>query len=90
MERERRRMAMDLHVQTLVHHVTGSGDLTGGAVWATTHGTGAGAPDGMKIDSCGNLHCCGPGGVHVFDASGRPPCVLKKVTTYNLDEETPK
>ena len=21
----------------------------------------------MKIDSAGNLYCCGPGGIHVFD-----------------------
>ncbi len=24
----------------------------------------------MKIDSRGNLYCTGPGGIHVFDASG--------------------
>jgi gluconolactonase len=53
-----------------VFNVTASGDLSGGAVWAMTRGEGAGAPDGMKIDSCGNLYCCGPGGVHVFDPSG--------------------
>jgi len=28
-------------------------------------------PDGMKIDSEGNLYCIGPGGVHVFDALQR-------------------
>jgi gluconolactonase len=21
----------------------------------------------MKLDSAGNLYCCGPGGIHVFD-----------------------
>jgi gluconolactonase len=31
-------------------------------------GEGVGAPDGMKIDQEGNLYCCGPGGIHVFDA----------------------
>ena len=25
-------------------------------------------PDGMKIDSAGNLWCCAQGGVHVFSA----------------------
>jgi gluconolactonase len=40
--------------------------LAGGEVWAETVGEGAGAPDGMKIDSQGNLYCCGPGGIHVF------------------------
>jgi gluconolactonase len=53
-----------------VFNVAANGDLSGGAVWAVTGGEGAGAPDGMKIDSCGNLYCCGPGGVHVFDPSG--------------------
>jgi len=44
-----------------------AGTLAGGAVWAETTGNGPGAPDGMKIDSAGNVYCCGPGGVHVFD-----------------------
>lgn len=53
-----------------VFGVEANGDLGGGAVWAETKGDGPGAPDGMKIDSCGNLYCCGPGGIHVFDPSG--------------------
>ena len=28
-----------------------------------------GGPDGMKIDSAGNLFCTGSGGIHVFDAN---------------------
>ena len=43
-----------------------NGALAGGKVWAETKGEGAGAPDGMKIDSAGNVYCCGPGGIHVF------------------------
>ncbi len=46
------------------------GTLAGGAVWAETRGDGPGAPDGMKIDSAGNVYCCGPGGIHVFDPQG--------------------
>jgi gluconolactonase len=46
--------------------VMDDGTLSGGAVWAATVGDGAGAPDGMKIDSAGNLFCTGPGGVYVF------------------------
>ena len=42
------------------------GRLSGGAVWAETKGEGAGAPDGMKLDSQGDVWCCGPGGLHVF------------------------
>jgi gluconolactonase len=53
-----------------VFNVAADGSLTGGAVWAETRGEGVGGPDGMKIDSCGNLYCCGPGGIHVFDPSG--------------------
>ncbi len=42
------------------------GTVSGGGVWAETVGEGDGAPDGMKIDSQGNVYCCGPGGIHVF------------------------
>jgi gluconolactonase len=48
--------------------VKSDGTLANGRVWAETTGEGAGAPDGMKMDSEGNIYCCGPGGIHVFDA----------------------
>ena len=51
-----------------------SGDeirLTGGGIWAQLEGDGEGEPDGMKVDSEGNVFCCGPGGVHVFSPQGR-------------------
>jgi gluconolactonase len=51
-----------------VFDVRADGTLGGGTVWAETKGQGPGAPDGMKIDSQGNLYCCGPGGIHVFAA----------------------
>jgi gluconolactonase len=50
-----------------VFAVGADGSLADGRVWAETVGEGAGAPDGMKIDAAGNLYCCGPGGIHVFD-----------------------
>jgi gluconolactonase len=50
-----------------VFDVGTNGALAGGKVWAQTTGEGEGAPDGMKIDSAGNVYCCGPGGIHVFD-----------------------
>jgi len=53
-----------------VFDVGPTGDVTGAAVWAKTEGEGPGAPDAMKIDSRGNIYCCGPGGIHVFDPSG--------------------
>ena len=46
--------------------VLADGTLANGHIWAKTSGEGAGAPDGMKIDSAGNIYCCGPGGIHVF------------------------
>jgi gluconolactonase len=49
-----------------VFDVKGDGTLSGGKVWAETTGEGKGAPDGMKLDSQGNVYCCGPGGIHVF------------------------
>jgi gluconolactonase len=49
-----------------VFDVKPGGSLAGGRVWAETTGKGTGAPDGMKIDSAGNVYCCGPGGIHVF------------------------
>ena len=53
------------------YDVRADGSLAGGAVWAETTGEAPGAPDGMKIDSVGNLYCTGPGGVHVFDGEAR-------------------
>jgi gluconolactonase len=53
-----------------VFDLTADSGLAGGAVWAEIRGEGDGAPDGMKLDSAGNLYCCGPGGIHVFDPSG--------------------
>jgi gluconolactonase len=50
-----------------VFDVAAGGGLTGGRLWAETRGDKPGAPDGMKIDSAGNVYCCGPGGLHVFD-----------------------
>ncbi|MBI3209151.1 MAG: SMP-30/gluconolactonase/LRE family protein [Candidatus Solibacter usitatus] len=47
------------------------GTLGAGAVFAdVTHIRDYGAPDGMKVDTNGNLYCTGPGGTHVFDAAG--------------------
>lgn len=46
--------------------VKADGTLANGRIWAKTVGDGAGAPDGMKIDSAGNVYSCGPGGIHVF------------------------
>lgn len=47
------------------------GTASGGDVWVeVTTGEGEGHPDGMKIDSAGNVYCTGPGGVHVITPDG--------------------
>ncbi|MYD43847.1 MAG: SMP-30/gluconolactonase/LRE family protein [Gammaproteobacteria bacterium] len=46
------------------------GSLSGGEIFAHETGQGAGAPDGLKVDSLGNVYCCGPGGVQVFFSDG--------------------
>ena len=46
--------------------VKSDGTLVNNRIWAKTVGEDAGAPDGMKIDSAGNVYSCGPGGIHVF------------------------
>jgi gluconolactonase len=51
--------------------------VTGGEVWAETVAAGPGAPDGMRVDSEGNLYCCGPAGVHVFDPDGTSLGVIR-------------
>jgi gluconolactonase len=51
--------------------VKADGALSGGRVWAETMGEGPGAPDGMKLDSAGNVYCCGPAGIHVFTPEAR-------------------
>jgi gluconolactonase len=55
-----------------VFAVEPNGRLSGGQVWATLRGDGPGVPDGMKVDERDNVWCAGPGGLHVFDAAGRP------------------
>jgi gluconolactonase len=56
------------HVRSFA--VAPNGDLSGGEVFAELWGEGGGRPDGMKVDSRGNLWCTGPGGVCVFSPEG--------------------
>ena len=60
-----------------VFDVGSDGLLSGGSVWAAVTGAGEGAPDGMKIDSDGNLYCCGPGGLHVFSPGAQSLGVIR-------------
>lgn len=55
---------LERHIR--VFDVLPDGSLSNSRVWAKPTGEGPGGPDGMKIDSEGNLYCTGPGGIHVF------------------------
>jgi gluconolactonase len=40
-------------------------------VFADLRGSEPGVPDGMKVDSAGNVYCGGSGGLWIFDSAGR-------------------
>jgi gluconolactonase len=58
------------HGHIRVFNVNHDGTLGNGKIWAELNKDGIGVADGMKIDQAGNLYCCGPGGIHVFDQVG--------------------
>jgi len=66
---------MRAHIR--VFDVNGEGTLENGRVWAEVTGGSDGAPDGMKVDSEGNLYVTGPGGIHVFDPDAACLGVIK-------------
>ena len=53
-----------------VFDVAADGTIANQRLFAETTGDGPGVPDGMKIDSEGNLYCCAQGGLHIFRADG--------------------
>jgi gluconolactonase len=56
----------------MVYDVKGDGTLTNGKMFLdVTKEPGDGAPDGMKVDSAGNLYATGPGGVLVISPQGK-------------------
>lgn len=61
-----------------VFDIAEDGSAMGGEVWVdVTDGDGEGHPDGMKIDSKGNVYCTGPGGVHVITPDGETLGVIR-------------
>ncbi len=66
---------MRAHIR--VFDVNSEGVLENGRVWAEVTGGRDGAPDGMKVDSQGNLFVTGPGGIHVFDPDAACLGVIK-------------
>lgn len=74
------------HQHVRVFAVNPDGSLGGGRVFAELDPKlGPGVPDGMKVDSLGNLYCTGPAGVWVFDPKGQALGVIQvPQTTANL------
>ncbi len=73
-----------------VYEVQADGTLGAGRVFAETGGDGPGGPDGMKIDSAGNLYCCAAGGLHVFAPDGTGLGRLRtpmQVTNFTFGDE---
>jgi len=52
------------------YDVRPDGSLANGRLFADMKSPDPGVPDGMKVDTEGNVYCTGPGGVWVFAASG--------------------
>jgi gluconolactonase len=55
------------HIRTF--DVQPDGTVRNGRIWAELSAEGVGVADGMKVDQQGTLYCCGPGGIHLFDAA---------------------
>jgi gluconolactonase len=47
--------------------VNPEGELSNGRIFAELKAEEPGAPDGMKVDTQGNVYCTGPGGVWIID-----------------------
>lgn len=53
------------------YDVRADGSLGERRVFAKTEGDAPGVPDGLKVDVSGRVYSCGPGGIHVFDPTGK-------------------
>jgi sugar lactone lactonase YvrE len=51
--------------------VSTKGDISNGRVLIEIKGEEPGGPDGMKVDSQGNIYCTGPGGFWIIDQGGK-------------------
>jgi len=54
-----------------VFNISLDGSLSNGRVLIDMEEPEQGAPDGMKVDTQGNIYCTGPGGLWVIDPSGK-------------------
>jgi len=58
------------HIRAFEVEPTGLLAMATDRVFATLRGDRVGAPDGMKVDTEGNVYCTGPGGIWIFDPAG--------------------
>jgi len=78
------------HNHIRIFDVNHDGTLSNGKIWAELEREGIGVADGMKIDQAGNLYCCGPGGIHVFDQVGVYLGIIKipeQAANFNWGDE---
>ncbi len=62
----------DKHKVWMRYDVQSDGSVTNGKVFFdATAEKDPGEPDGMKVDSKGNLYCAGPGGLWIFSPEGK-------------------
>jgi len=67
-----------------VFDVQPDGSLRNGRLFYQDEGTEPGNPDGMKVDTEGNVYCTGSGGIHVLDPAGHLLGVIKLHPITNM------
>jgi gluconolactonase len=67
-----------------VFEVQPDGSLANGRVFYVDQGADPGNPDGMKVDSAGNVYCTASGGVHVISPHGQLLGRIRLPTVTNL------
>ncbi|HEX3484216.1 MAG TPA: SMP-30/gluconolactonase/LRE family protein [Micropepsaceae bacterium] len=59
------------HVRSFAMQPNGTLALQTDRVFVDLNGPESGVPDGMKVDSAGNVYTGGPGGLHIMDKTGK-------------------
>lgn len=70
------------------YDVRTSGLLANSRLFCEERGERSGMPDGMKVDSAGNVYCTGPGGIWVFDSAGEHLGTILTDVVHNLTDTT--